>query len=261
MKTFNLKNSTADVKLLIVISGISGLVLLMKLFNKGAYNSVIENFALFGDVEVFNFRIWQFMTYSFLHANLLHLLFNMFMLYLFSQLFYTYFNEKQLLRTFFLGGLLSGIFYFGVSNIFGLQQFVVGASGAIMAVFFTVVGYNPQMRVHVIIFGNIAIYYIAFAFLGFDLLQLFSDNAGGHLVHIGGSVFGFLYGKWLKGFSIDFKSGKKKARMRTVHRKAPVSRIAADDTQKQIDVILDKISKSGYDSLTKEEKEFLFKQK
>jgi len=261
MKTFNLKDSTAEIKLLIAICAISGLVLLIKLVSKGTYDSVIENFALFGDVEVFNFRIWQFVTYSFLHADLLHLLFNMFMLYLFGQLFYTYFSEKQLLRAFFLGGIVSGIFYFLVSNIFGLQQYVVGASGAIMAVFFTVVGYNPFMRVQVIIFGNIAIYYIAFAFLGFDLLQLFSDNAGGHLVHIGGSIFGFLYGKWLSGFAIDFKSGKKKARLRTVHRKAPVSRIAADDTQKQIDIILDKISKSGYDSLTQEEKEFLFKQK
>lgn len=261
MKILNFKNNTAEIKLLIVICGISGLVLLMKLFSKGTYNSVIENFALFGDVEVFNFRVWQFLTYSFLHADLLHLMFNMFMLYLFSQLFYTYFNERRLLKAFFLGGAVSGIFYFLVSNILGMEQYVVGASGAIMAVFFTVVGYNPFMRVHVIIFGNIAIYYIAFAFLGFDLLQLFSDNAGGHLVHIGGSIFGFVYGRWLKGFAIDFKSGKKKARLRTVHRKTTVNRIAADDKQKQIDVILDKISKSGYDSLTQEEKEFLFKQK
>jgi len=261
MKPFNLKNTTAEIKLLIAISAISSLVLLMQFFNKGIYTSVIQNFALFGDAQVFKFRVWQFVTYSFLHADLLHLLFNMFMLYLFSQLFYTYFNEKQLLKAFFLGGIVSGIFYFLVSNIFGLQQYVVGASGAIMAIFFTVIGYNPHMRVQVIIFGNIAIYYIAFAFLAFDLLQLFSDNAGGHLVHIGGSIFGFIYGKWLKDFAIDFKSGKKKAKLRTVYRKSPVSRMATDDTQKQIDVILDKISKSGYDSLTQEEKEFLFKQK
>src|SRR5690606_14125656 len=98
--------------------------------------------------------------------------------------------------------------------------FVVGASGAVMAVFFTVAGYNPHMRVQLIIFGNVAIYYIAIGFLVFDLVQLFFDNAGGHLAHIGGSIFGFCYGKWLAGFNFnDIKLRKKtKTHLRTVHK-------------------------------------------
>lgn len=133
-----------------------------------------------------------------------------------------------------------------------------------MAVFFTVVGYNPKMRVQLIIFGNVAICYIAIAFLGFDLLQLFFDNAGGHLAHLGGSIFGFYYGKWLGGFSVsNLKKPKVKTNLRTVHNKINQAKNNSTDNsvQKQIDIILDKISKSGYDSLTKEEKEFLFKQK
>lgn len=263
MKTFNIKKLPIEIKLLSAICALSGFVLLMRFLNIEAYRTIIENFALFSDLKIFNFRIWQFATYSFLHGDILHLLFNMVMLYLFSQLFFTFFNQKQFLKAYFFGGVASGIFYFLVSNVFGMQNYIVGASGAIMAVFFTVVGYNPNMRVNVIIFGNIAIYYIAFAFLGFDLLQLFFDNAGGHLAHIGGSVFGFLYGKSLAGSTFGLKLRKqKKNSLRTVHKiKHTNNKIAVDEVQKQIDVILDKIGKSGYDSLTQEEKEFLFKQK
>ncbi len=178
-------------------------------------------------------------------------------------LFFTFFNNKQFLKAYFLGGIAAGFFYFLVANIIGLQSYVVGASGAVMAVFFTVVGYKPDMRVNVII-TTIPIYYIALLSLGLDLFQLFFDNAGGHLAHIGGSIFGFCYGKYLGGFSVSsLKKSKVKTNLRTVHNKINQTKnnSADNSVQKQIDVILDKISKSGYDSLTKEEKEFLFKQK
>ncbi len=264
MQKFDIKNTTAEIKLIVVITAISLLVMLLRVSNVEWYRMILEQLALFSDFNIFNYRIWQFVTYSFLHADIMHLLFNMLMLYFFSQLFFTFFNSKQLLKAYFLGGIAAGFFYFLVANIFGLQSFVVGASGAVMAVFFTVVGYNPRMRVQLIIFGNIAIYYIAIAFLCFDLLQLFFDNAGGHLAHIGGSIFGFCYGKYLGGFIINSsKKSKVKTNLRTVHNKNNQTKNNSADNsiQKQIDVILDKISKSGYDSLTQEEKEFLFKQK
>ena len=264
MQKFDIKNLTVEIKLIAVVSIISLLVMLMKVVNPGFYKIIIEQLALFSDFKIFNYRIWQFVTYSFLHADIMHLLFNMLMLYFFSQLFFTFFNSKQFLKAYFLGGVAAALFYFLVANIFGLQSYVVGASGAVMSVFFTVVGYNPKMRVQLIIFGNVAIYYIAIAFLGFDLLQLFFDNAGGHLAHIGGSIFGFCYGKYLGGFTFVVpKKSKVKTNLRTVHNKINQTKNNSTDNsvQKQIDVILDKISKSGYDSLTKEEKEFLFKQK
>lgn len=264
MQKFDIKNLTVEIKLITVVSIISLLVMLMKVVDPGFYKIIVEQLALFSDFKIFNYRIWQFVTYSFLHADIMHLLLNMLMLYFFSLLFFTFFNEKQFLKAYFLGGIFAGFFYFLVANIFGLQSYVVGASGAVMAVFFTVVGYNPKMRVQLIIFGNVAIYYIAIAFLGFDLLQLFFDNAGGHLAHIGGSIFGFCYGKYLGGFTFVVpKKSKVKTNLRTVHNKINQTKNNSTDNsvQKQIDVILDKISKSGYDSLTKEEKEFLFKQK
>lgn len=264
MQKFDIKNLTVEIKLIAVVSIISLLVMLMKVVDPGFYKIIVEQLALFSDFKIFNYRIWQFVTYSFLHADIMHLLLNMLMLYFFSLLFFTFFNEKQFLKAYFLGGVAAALFYFLVANIFGLQSYVVGASGAVMSVFFTVVGYNPKMRVQLIIFGNVAIYYIAIAFLGFDLLQLFFDNAGGHLAHIGGSIFGFCYGKYLGGFTFVVpKKSKVKTNLRTVHNKINQTKNNSTDNsvQKQIDVILDKISKSGYDSLTKEEKEFLFKQK
>lgn len=264
MQKFDIKNIAVEIKLLIVVSIISLFVMLTGKVNPGLHKTIIEQLALFSDFNIFNYRIWQFVTYIFLHGDIMHLLFNMLMLYFFSQLFFTFFNSKQFLKAYFLGGIAAGIFYFIIANIFGLQSYVVGASGAVMAVFFTVVGYNPKMRVQLIIFGNVAIYYIAIAFLGFDLLQLFFDNAGGHLAHLGGSIFGFCYGKWLGGFSVsNLKKSKVKTNLRTVHNKINQTKNNSTDNsvQKQIDIILDKISKSGYDSLTKEEKEFLFKQK
>ncbi len=263
MRKFDIKNIAVEIKLLIVVSVISLPVMLTEKVNPGLHKTIIEQLALFSDFKIFNYRIWQFVSYSFLHADIMHLLFNMLMLYFFSQLFFTFFNSKQFLKAYFLGGIAAGIFYFLTANVFGMQSYVVGASGAVMAVFFTVVGYNPKMRVQLIIFGNVAIYYIALAFLGFDLLQLFFDNAGGHLAHIGGSIFGFLYGKWLGGASIKITNkAQSKPHLRTVHKVNLTKNNSQENVaQKQIDVILDKISKSGYDSLTQEEKEFLFKQK
>src|SRR5690606_41188533 len=90
------------------------------------------------------------------------------------------------------------------SYLMGQHHYVVGASGAVMAVFFTVVGYNPKINVHLIIFGRVALWIIALVLVGLDLIQLFSDNSGGHLAHLGGSLFGFLYGTYFKGLSFDF---------------------------------------------------------
>lgn len=264
MQKFDIKNLSVEIKLIIVVSTISLLVMLMKLVAPGFYISIIEQLALFSNFQVFNYRIWQFVTYSFLHADFLHLLLNMLMLYLFSQMFFTFFNEKQFLKAYFLGGIFAGFFYFALSNILDINSYVGGASGAVMAVFFTVFGYRPTMRVNVIIFQSLAIYYIALILILLIIYQFFTSNSDGNLAHLGGSIFGFCYGKYLGGFTFVFpKKTKVKSNLRTVHNKMNPTKNNSTNisVQQKIDVILDKISKSGYDSLTKEEKEFLFKQK
>lgn len=253
-------------KLLISVAVISILVMLLSFFDASVYLWILQQFALFSDLNILGFRLWQFLTYSFIHADIWHLAINLLMLYFFSTLFFTFFNEKQFLKVYFLGAIAAGVFYILGSYLIGQHHYVVGASGAVMAVFFTVVGYNPKINVHLIIFGRVALWIIALVLVAFDMIQLFSDNTGGHLAHLGGSLFGFLYGNYLKGFSFDFLpklKKKEKTPLRTVYNKTRPTKnnIQEDGIQNRIDVILDKISKSGYDSLTKEEKEFLFKQK
>lgn len=249
MNILSNKKFEIEHKLIIAISTISCLLFLIKVVNPTFYIDLLSQLAIYSHLKVFNFRFWQFFSYLFIHANFLHLLLNMVMLYFFSMLFFTYFNPKQFLKTFFFGGFFAAIFYIIVGTVIGKDMYAVGASGAIMAVFFAVVGYNPLMRVQLIIFGNIPIYYIALAFLGFDILQLFFDNAGGHLIHIGGSLFGFIYGKYFVGFNIkkSLKKQKKPSHLKTIrNRNTSTKKIGTDVTiQQKIDVILDKISKSG----------------
>ena len=226
---------------------------------------------------------WSLFTYAFFHSNFLHIFFNLMVLNFSSRLFLTYFTQKQFLNLYFLGIIAAGVIYLFCYFIFpslsSLNVNLIGASGAIMAILFATATYSPLMEIRLLLVGNVKLWHIAFFIIVIDLVQLPLENTGGHLAHIGGALFGFIYIKQLqKGYdigawitkSIDGVSnlfGKQKSTpFKKVHRnytlksEQPISKIIAKDkNQQQIDDILDKISKSGYESLSKEEKEFLFK--
>lgn len=235
--------------------------------------------ALSSDPQVFLFKPWTFLTYAFFHFDIWHLLFNMMVLNFASNLFLTFFTQKQYLGLYILSALFAGVvfalsFYF--SNIYGS---IVGASAAIMAILVAATTYSPLMNVRLFLFGNVKLWHITAIILIVDLVQLRSGNMGGHISHLAGAFFGFVYIKLLQNGTdlsivvsktLDFFTNlfrKSPATpFRTVHKnykkptEKPISRIVTKDkTQQQIDEILDKISQSGYDCLTKEEKEFLFK--
>lgn len=235
--------------------------------------------ALSSDPQVFLFKPWTFLTYAFFHFDFWHLLFNMMVLNFASNLFLTFFTQKQYLGLYILSALFAGVvfalsFYF--SNIYGS---IVGASAAIMAVLVAATTYSPLMNVRLFLFGNVKLWHITAVILILDLVQLRSVNMGGHISHLAGAFFGFVFIKLLQNgtdlsiivsriidFFVNLFRKSPTTPFKKVHKnyqkpteKAASRIVTKDKTQQQIDEILDKISQSGYDCLTKEEKEFLFK--
>lgn len=225
---------------------------------------------------------WSLLSYAFFHAGIFHLFFNMIMLHFAGRLFLTFFTQKQVLSLYFVSIFFSGILYI-LSYMFfpaltNQNTTMVGASAAIMAVLFATVSYDPLMEIRLLFFGNVKLWHVALVLIAIDLIQLPLSNTGGHLAHLSGALFGYLYTWQLKkGVDIsgwftsilDFFATqlalKKKTPFKKVHRtyQAPTQRKSKistkDKRQQQIDEILDKISLSGYESLTTEEKDFLFK--
>ncbi|MBY8962678.1 rhomboid family intramembrane serine protease [Flavobacterium sp. D11R37] len=223
---------------------------------------------------------WSLITYAFLHAGFFHLLFNMMVLYFSGRIFLTFFTQKQMFGLYILSAIFAAlIFILSYNTIPLLQQFngkMVGASAAIMAILVATAVYAPYYQVRLFLFGTVKLWHIAAVLLVLDLINVSVENHGGHVAHLAGALFGFIFVRSLqngtdlsRGVSgiIEFFQNLFKPKKKTnfkVHRnpqaqaKRPTGK-PKDITQQQIDDILDKISKSGYDSLTKEEKEFLFK--
>jgi membrane associated rhomboid family serine protease len=221
---------------------------------------------------------WSIVTYAFFHAGFFHILFNLLWFHFASRLFQTFFTQKQLLGVYILGAILGGVFFILSFMVFprfsGLQVPMVGASAAVNAVLIAIAVYSPYMPIRLFFLGNVKLWHIAVTFFILDLIRLSGANAGGHLSHIGGALFGYIFIKQLQNgndltqkFSefvdwiLQFFQSKKEKPFRKVHRNEKPMRQSNEGqiTQQQIDAILDKISQSGYDSLTKQEKELLFK--
>ena len=248
------------------------------------YNFSFGNFnfpswlALYSNFDDFVFSPWTLFSYMFLHAGFLHLLFNMMVLHFSGRLFETYFTQKQLFGLYILGGIFSGIAFLVSFLLIGKSSVLVGASGAIMGLLIATATYAPFMQIRLMLIGVVKLWQVAFVIVLLDLIQLPLENSGGHLAHLAGALFGFLYIKMLNSgtdvsklissvqeFFENILRPKKKTPFKKVHKNKsnPSSSSFAKKEksmdQKKIDDILDRISQSGYDSLTKEEKEFLFK--
>ncbi len=240
----------------------------------------LDWFSLSSNFQYLLTKPWSLVSYGFFHFDFIHLLFNMIGLYYFGILFQTFFTQKQFVAVYFFGIIFSGIFYLGSYLIFPMlfETVVpmVGASGAIMSILIATSTYAPQMVIRLPLIGHVKLWQIALVFVALDFVQLPYQNTGGHIAHLGGALFGFLYVKQLHNgndLSVYFYvvwdkivaifSSKKKSPFVKVHRNESKTVFTPKNNktknQQQIDEILDKISKSGYDSLTKEEKEFLFK--
>nr|WP_294794909.1 rhomboid family intramembrane serine protease [uncultured Mucilaginibacter sp.] len=213
-------------------------------------------------------HFWTPFTYMFMHAGVRHILFNMLGLYWFGQIFEEFLGKKRTIGLYLLGGLSGAILFVIAFNLLPLfsyvkqVSYVVGASASVMAVVIGAATLVPHYEVNLILIGPIRIKWIALFYVVVDFLGTTGPNAGGEIAHLGGALIGFIYVKqlqrgndWIENITGIFKRKSKLKVVSTNHDK----RSSAKPRQEDVDAILDKISTTGYDSLTKQEKEILFR--
>jgi len=240
-------------------------------------NFIYETFGLVPVLTYFLSHFWTIITYMFFHNDVFHILFNMLWLYWMGQLFVEFIGSKQLISTYLLGGISGGLLFLLCGILFpgtfaGMP--LIGSSAGVMAIVVALAFLIPDYILHLMFFGEVKLKYVALVSFILTTLIDFYNNTGGKVAHIGGALFGYI-------FIMQYKKGtdlgkpvnaiiswiqnlfKPKSNMKVTYKRP----IKDEDynankraAQKRIDEILDKISKSGYDSLSKDEKEFLFKQ-
>lgn len=247
--------------------------------NTIVFDKIYEQFILPTSLSELIYRPWTLITYFFAHSNgdILHILFNMLALYWFGKLINEYIGGRRLLNLYILGGIVSALFYLLIFN--GVNKFInipyspglVGASGAVFAVMVGAATLLPTYSFQLLLIGSVRIGYIAAFYIFISFLGTTGSNAGGNIAHLGGALFGYIFirqlqrgndlGKPITKIS-EWVTGlfTRKKELKVTYRKKGNSPDANyEPDQKEIDAILDKISRSGYESLTKEEKQKLFK--
>ena len=275
------KQLSIVLKIIVINTLIFLIFYLVSFFFKLSLSTLVSWFVLPTSFLEIVFQPWSFVTYAFLHAGFWHLFWNMYLLYWFGLYVLNLFTSKRFLTIYLLGAINGGLFYVLAYNLFpvfnNISSNLMGASAAVLAIVIFIATYTPDAMVRIFTF-RIKLWQIGLVMVLLDLFQLpSSGNAGGLIAHMGGAIFGYVYaihlkkgndiGIWFENF-MDllvnlFKSNKYK-HFKQVHKtkqSAPknTKRNPTTNHQIKIDRILDKIGKSGYDSLTKAEKDFLFK--
>ena len=267
-----------NVAVFIVISVVSIIAFLLD--NPAISVKAIDLMSVPASLRALLAKPWTIVTYMFTHKDIWHILFNMLWLYWFGRIFLEYLDQRKLVAVYLLGGISGAIVYVLSFNIFPVftgiiaESVAIGASASVMAIVIAIAAYVPNYTIHLLLLGRIRIIYVALVIFILTSAVDFSVNSGGKLAHIGGALFGYLYTLNIKkgrdigiGLNriIDFFATLFKPRKKLkVTYKKPASdydynKIKAEH-QAKINQILDKISKGGYDSLTKEEKDTLFKE-
>ncbi|OFX33584.1 MAG: hypothetical protein A2X08_17170 [Bacteroidetes bacterium GWA2_32_17] len=268
-----------NIAVYVIVNIFKVVIFLIQVRDAGLYYPV-NYLALPASLHNLKYIPWTVITYMFLHEDFLHILFNMLWFYWFGKMFVAYIGAKKLTAVYLLGGIFGAIFYITAFNLFPAFakeieiSKALGASAAVIAVVVAISFYIPNNKVNLMFIGEVKLKYIALFTIVIDFLSVAGENSGGHIAHLGGAFFGFLYAVqlkkgmnifgWIKNpFSKFEVSFKQKPKMKATYNKAK----EMDDRdynyekakqQKEIDVVLDKIAKSGYDSLSKKEKEILF---
>ncbi len=252
----------------------------------GAYNAMMHWLMLPSSVPEFLTRPWTLVTYFFLHERFFHILFNLLFLYWFGKIIKEFLGGSKVVNLYVLGGLAGGVFYILIYNTIPFfaervdTSMMLGASAGVFAVVVGAATFMPNYTIFMMFIGPVKIKYIALFYVILAFAQSTGQNAGGELAHLGGAALGFVYirqlqngtdlGKWIQSFLLFIKSFfVRQPKVKVSYRKDPKTRkrpstsssaqkSTTDTSQEEIDAILDKISQSGYESLTKGEKQKLF---
>ena len=212
------------------------------------------------------YKPWTILTYMFTHKGLFHILFNMLWLYWMGRIFEEFLNNRQFVFTYFAGGISGAILFIVFYNIFPAfsdnlySALLIGASASVMAVVVATATLLPEYTIQLLFFGAVRLKYLAIVYVILDIIAMAGANAGGSIAHLGGAVMGYTFIKRLQAGSDWSKLFSKRPKLKPIPNRSGRSRDVSSrlPDQDAIDLILDKISKSGYESLTKEEKQQLF---
>ena len=246
------------------------------------YREVLSYVAMPSNLDLFLYRPWTIFTYMLPHGDIFHVFFNMLILYYFGRLIVEFLGARKMLVIYILGGVSGGVFYLLAYNLIPFYEhrvagsILMGASGGVLAVVAASATLLPHYTFYLVFLGPVKIKWIAIFYAVLAMIGIQGINAGGELAHLGGLAFGYLYisqlqkgndiGKWFSIF-LDWLQGlfSNKANIKVTYRKeeksqkrSTTSTQTSKATQEEIDIILDKISESGYESLSKEEKRKLF---
>jgi len=287
------KSENSLIKIILINTAVFLVLLVTKIVltlsqSPHVYAWIVDMLGLSASTNEFIRKPWTLITYFFTHEDIFHILFNMLFLYWFGKLVDEYLGAKRVVALYLLGGITGGVFFMVIYNLLPYFQAnlngppMLGASAAAFSVAVGASTLLPNYTFNLIFLGPIRIKFIALFYIILSLAQTVGPNAGGNLAHLGGAFIGYIFIKLLQngtdlgkplyavmnGWSKLFRkrpSMQVTYREKQVYRSTSVYSSASSSTtiempnQTEIDTILDKISKSGYESLTKEEKQKLFK--
>jgi membrane associated rhomboid family serine protease len=235
--------------------------------SNGNSNLIVDLFALNKNTSEFLYKPYTFITYGFLHIGFIHILFNLITLYYLGNLFLNFFSSKKFIIYYILGTIFGGILFVLSYQYFPVfknsQGILLGASAGIAALLVGLATYTPNYEINLRLIGYVKLWILALIFIVLTIVLIPNGNAGGQIAHLGGALLGFLLTKYYANQkSNPYK--KSKSNLKTVYKAKEKSNDFGLSIhqkkilkQRRIDTILDKISKSGYDSLNKEERDFL----
>lgn len=274
------KNGNLLIKLIFINSAVFVLFKMVFLFyfftERTAFFPISEWMAMPSSPMALLYKPWTLITYMFYHEEILHFLFNMLNLYWFGKIFLLYFDEKKLVSVYLIGGVAGGLLYFALYNVFPATfhpAILMGASASIIAIMTAAAIYAPNFKLYMVFIGEVKLIYIVIFSVILYAILIASDNPGGNIAHLGGAFFGYLWAKQFmkgreltrgfSGFLDSVYSLFKRKKLKVTYKRPPTNDLEYKKqkliNQKEVDRILDKISKGGYESLSKEEKETLFK--